>query len=130
MITNLTCRSVSRCTSPLPFRVPGTYRLRWVIPGPGHDLPWGQSAWVKFTVQQATPQQREAWLQSMLTHVPPGEGQFFFKYLPTLLAAGDDPRINQLLVGLICSPDYGRGDEARLGLSRDFDPASAASATR
>ena len=87
------------------FRQPGDYKVRWIIPASDGYGVLAQSAWLAFTVAPSTASQREAWLQSMLSHVPRDPDEIGKVYIPSLLASSGDPRVTHRLLDFMCSPD-------------------------
>jgi hypothetical protein len=101
-------------------RAPGQYSVRWSVP---FTTKLGKipPASVTFAVLPSTPEQREAWLRDMLAHTPDKIDDLRQTYIPSLLAAPDDPRVTHKLLDVMCSPDH----ETSLSVLTAFGPLLA-----
>jgi len=77
---------------------PGRYSVRWTVEGGMSKETLAQSDWLDFDVRAASPRNRDAWLRSLLASPPTDAGAFVGDFLPSLLAAADDPRVVRALL--------------------------------
>ena len=87
------------------LRIPGEYKVRWLVAWTKKLGALPPTAWVTFVVLPSTPKQREAELARLLAQVPDHIDDLKDTYLPSLLAAWGDPRVMHKLLEIMCSPD-------------------------
>ena len=76
---------------------PGRYALRWTyvwtkFKDGKRETTQTSSAWTTFTVQASSPEDREKWLRSLLTHPDQSAVDLLSDYIPSLVAAAPDER--------------------------------------
>jgi hypothetical protein len=103
------------------IRTPGDYQVRWIVLSPDNSGVIASSHWLPFTVSPSTPAQREAWLEHVLKLQPRGKDAILSDYVPSLLAAYDDPRVIRRVMDLTCSSDELSGVQLGSGVAYTLD---------
>ena len=90
------------------FDRPGTYQVRYTEyrdgRGPADKTVYQQSEWTAIEVLPSTAEQRRAWLQALAASPPEETVELLSNFLPSLLAARDEPAL-RLLAPYLGSPD-------------------------
>jgi hypothetical protein len=91
-----------------PFDRPGTYQVRYTEyrnwPRTAEKTIYQQSEWTDIEVLPSTLEQRRAWLQALAASPPEETVELLSNFLPSLLAARDEPAL-RLLAPYVESPD-------------------------
>lgn len=87
------------------FKAPGIYSVRWTtlpsfpaMGGTADASSQSHSDWLTFRVMEATSEEHEAWINSLIANPPSDVGHLAGNFLPSLLAAARDPRALETFV--------------------------------
>jgi len=87
---------------------PGTYQVRYTEyrhrPGSAEKVVYQQSEWTGIEILPSTTEQRRTWFQNLAENPPDDAVELLSNYLPSLLAARDEPAL-RLLARYLDHPD-------------------------